>query len=192
MSKPQTHGHYSARKRRCIPASDWDGCRLCQSLSSPCSLRHVPGQQSVSPAVLENVTRYERQSKEHGLGVLDSQGLFLELVPLYFHYIHNIAHTIFHEPSFMRRLQDGRVSMIHVYAVCTRCTVIPRSLTLSLFLTSIISTESKDTPPIEYLKYPPMCPREALCDRRDPSLSRVHGLSELGNCTRVSFNRILL
>lgn len=119
MSKPQTHGHYtSARKRRCIVASDWDGCRLCQSLSSPCSLRQGHRRQSVSLAVLENVTRYERQSKEHGLGVLDSQELFLELVPLYFHYIHNIAHTIFHEPSFMRRLQVGRASMIHVYATC--------------------------------------------------------------------------
>lgn len=69
-------------------------------------------------AVPENPARGERQSKEYGLGVLGSQELFLELVPLYFHYIHNIAHTIFHEPSFMRRLKDGSASMIHVYAMC--------------------------------------------------------------------------
>lgn len=119
MSKPQTNGHYtSARKRRCIPASDWDGCRLCHSLSTTCSLRQGPDRPSVSPAVPENITRDGRQVKEHGLGVLGSQELFLELVPLYFYYIHNIAHTIFHEPSFMRRLQDGRASMIHVYAMC--------------------------------------------------------------------------
>jgi hypothetical protein len=49
---------------------------------------------------------------------MGSQELFSELVSLYFHYIHNIAHTVFHEPSFMRRLQDGTVSMIHVYAIC--------------------------------------------------------------------------
>jgi hypothetical protein len=88
MSKPQTNGHYtSARKRRCIPASDWDGCRLCHSLSTTCSLKQGPDRPSVSPAVPENSTRERRQVKEHGLGVLSSQELFLELVPLYF-YLH--------------------------------------------------------------------------------------------------------
>jgi hypothetical protein len=44
--------------------------------------------------------------------------VLLELVPLYFQYVHNIAHTIFHEPSFMQRLQEGKVSMTPVYAMC--------------------------------------------------------------------------
>ncbi|KAJ5989307.1 C6 transcription factor [Penicillium waksmanii] len=53
-----------------------------------------------------------------GRAALDSPELFVELVSLYFNYIHNIAHSVFHEPSFMRRLKHGNASLVHVYAMC--------------------------------------------------------------------------
>lgn len=142
--------------------------------------------QSVSPAVLENVTRYERRSKERGLGILASQELFPELVPLYFHYSRNIAHTIFHEPGFMRRLQDGRAFMIHVYAMCalTARYLTPGSLTISLFLTSIIANETKDTSPIEYLEITPHMPEGSSMRLRRSVVVAGACLSELGNRTR--------
>ncbi|GMF78644.1 unnamed protein product [Aspergillus oryzae] len=41
-----------------------------------------------------------------------------ELVGLYFRHIHNIAHTMFHEPSFMHHMREGTASMKHVYGMC--------------------------------------------------------------------------
>ena len=41
-----------------------------------------------------------------------------ELVRLYFRHIHNIAHTMFHELSFMHHMKEGTASMKHVYGMC--------------------------------------------------------------------------
>ncbi|KAF9894126.1 hypothetical protein FE257_009099 [Aspergillus nanangensis] len=85
-------------------------CATCRV----CSLSRGPTRRQLA----NNVARDGRETQENGIGAFGSQELFLEMVPLYFYHIHNIAHTIFHEPSFMRRLQDGSASMIHVYAMC--------------------------------------------------------------------------
>lgn len=52
------------------------------------------------------------------LYLLATPALFLELVTLYFRSIHNVAHTLFHEASFMRLLNEGRASLMHVHAMC--------------------------------------------------------------------------
>ncbi|ODM14251.1 hypothetical protein SI65_08402 [Aspergillus cristatus] len=44
--------------------------------------------------------------------------VLLELVSLYFRFVHNIAHTLFHEASFIRRFNEGRASLLHVHAMC--------------------------------------------------------------------------
>ncbi|OOQ85328.1 putative C6 transcription factor [Penicillium brasilianum] len=106
------------RKRRCIPSSTWDGCRLCQALSIPCTLRRNPTSLHVAVGTSVKATLDGRRDEDHVLGVFGSSDLVLELVPLYFQYVHNIAHTIFHEPSFMDRLREGKASMTHVYAMC--------------------------------------------------------------------------
>lgn len=80
------------------------------------------------------VTHDGRRDEDHVLGVFGSSELVLELVPLYFQYVHNIAHTIFHEPSFMDRLQEGKASMTHVYAMCA---LAARWVSSILFLANI-------------------------------------------------------
>lgn len=44
--------------------------------------------------------------------------VLLELVSLYFRFVHNVAHTLFHEASFIRRFNEGRASLLHVHAMC--------------------------------------------------------------------------
>ncbi|KAJ5757232.1 uncharacterized protein N7511_007414 [Penicillium nucicola] len=51
------------------------------------------------------------------MSVQTGQELYHELVPLYFRYIHNVAHTMFHEASFMRQLHEGQAPPILVYAM---------------------------------------------------------------------------
>lgn len=57
-------------------------------------------------------------NEEQSNAALNSPELFVELVSLYFNYIHNIAHSVFHEPSFMHRLKHGKAPLVHVYAMC--------------------------------------------------------------------------
>lgn len=50
--------------------------------------------------------------------LVTTPAVLIELVSLYFRFVHNIAHTLFHEASFIRRLNEGRASMLHVHAIC--------------------------------------------------------------------------
>jgi hypothetical protein len=47
------------------------------------------------------------------------QELYHELTPFYFRYIHNVAHTMIHEASFMHQLHEGKAPPILVYAMYT-------------------------------------------------------------------------
>lgn len=126
------------RKRRCVPV--WgDTCRLCQLLSTPCSLNSgsrqhpSPANSLVAPSKLTaklpdeellqnemdlNDDFFPSQFGPSYLRILGSRELFGELVPLYFRFIHNIAHTMFHVPSFMHRLNEGNACRVHVLAMC--------------------------------------------------------------------------
>lgn len=66
----------------------------------------------------QSTTGEDELNKKQRHGDLDSPELLSDLVCLYFRYIHNVAHSLFHEPSFMDRLKDGSASLIHVYAMC--------------------------------------------------------------------------
>ncbi|KAL4798491.1 hypothetical protein BDV19DRAFT_377018 [Aspergillus venezuelensis] len=107
-----------SRKRRCIPTSSGEPCQLCHSLGKPCSLSLVSRPTRVDreppPAVEERVSNASDDTTTE----LISRQLSIELVSLYFHYIHDIPHTIFHEPTFMRRINDGTAPMVHIYAMC--------------------------------------------------------------------------
>ncbi|KAL4808031.1 hypothetical protein BDV18DRAFT_158150 [Aspergillus unguis] len=108
-----------SRKRRCIPTDTGDGCRLCHAIAKPCSLsinQHAQKPSQHGPAIKEH--RRLSNASEGPLSVLASQQIWVELVHLYFRFIHDIPHTIFHEPTFFRRLNEGSANMIHVYAMC--------------------------------------------------------------------------
>ena len=51
------------------------------------------------------------------MSVQIGQELFHELTPLYFRYIHNVAHTMFHEASYMRQFHERKAPPILVYAM---------------------------------------------------------------------------
>ncbi|KAL4983693.1 hypothetical protein BDW68DRAFT_194215 [Aspergillus falconensis] len=112
-----------SRKRRCIPTPNGDGCQLCHETAKPCSLRIAS-----RPERVNNGGRYWSTGgngplnlpfnvSEVPLGGLASREIWVELVHLYFRFIHDIAHTVFHEPTFLRRLYDGTAPMIQVYAI---------------------------------------------------------------------------
>ncbi|KAL4954715.1 hypothetical protein BDW69DRAFT_162660 [Aspergillus filifer] len=107
-----------SRKRRCIPTSSGEPCQLCHSLGKSCSLslvsRPTRVDQEPPPAVEERLSN----ASDVTITGLVSRQLSIELVSLYFHYIHDIPHTIFHEPTFMRRIYDGTAPMVHIYAMC--------------------------------------------------------------------------
>ncbi|GFF29083.1 uncharacterized transcriptional regulatory protein C1327.01c [Aspergillus udagawae] len=132
------------RKRRCVPAGDkYNNCELCLSLAIPCSLSTEPGvfaaatngsaavshhpvaEKLPAPepprAQIKPVRRIQELPPVEpllDLYLLATPALFLELVSLYFRSIHNVAHTLFHEASFMRLLNEGRASLMHVHAMC--------------------------------------------------------------------------
>ncbi|KAL3464516.1 hypothetical protein BJX64DRAFT_92198 [Aspergillus heterothallicus] len=110
------------RKRRCIPTSKGAPCQLCHSLSIPCTLAHSPRLNIVNQwdgHIGANLDpRQQPIESASPLGVFASRELWAELVRIYFRFIHDIPHTIFHEPSFLRRLDDATASPIHIYAMC--------------------------------------------------------------------------
>ncbi|KAL5344027.1 hypothetical protein BJX70DRAFT_352417 [Aspergillus crustosus] len=110
-----------SRKRRCIPTADGDSCQLCRSLFKSCSLSPVArSNKGAVHGALRPTAESPRLSgsSEDRLGALASPGLCADLVHLYFRFIHNIPHTIFHEPTFLRRLDDSTAPTVHVYAMC--------------------------------------------------------------------------
>ncbi|KAL2820162.1 hypothetical protein BDW59DRAFT_164775 [Aspergillus cavernicola] len=110
-----------SRKRRCIPTSKGQACQLCLSLSAPCSLSLVPRPDTTIDRGGSSQTGRSRElppALDNHLGALASREVCVELVNLYFRFIHDIPHTIFHQPSFLHRLNEGTAPMIHVYAMC--------------------------------------------------------------------------
>ncbi|PLB50586.1 hypothetical protein P170DRAFT_381458 [Aspergillus steynii IBT 23096] len=103
-----------ARKRRCVPADRGSTCQMCLLLSIPCSLNSGSRLRIQPPNGLVGSS----QLTERSPSVDRSRELLYELVPLYFRFIHNIAHTMFHVPSFMRRLNEGKAFMVHIHAMC--------------------------------------------------------------------------
>ncbi|KAE8151848.1 hypothetical protein BDV25DRAFT_152054 [Aspergillus avenaceus] len=115
------------RKKRCIPSSEGYGCRLCHSLSVRCTLVRDPGPAKVTrglspvkrPPRANNSSIGPLLSEETGNpALLATHEALLEMVQLYFSRIHNIAHTMFHEPSFLKLLDEGKASMKLAYAMC--------------------------------------------------------------------------
>lgn len=59
-----------------------------------------------------------RPAKPQRSPLVTTPTVLLELVSLYFRFVHNVAHTLFHEASFIRRFNEGRASLLHVHAMC--------------------------------------------------------------------------
>ena len=89
-------------KRKCRSVRIGDSCNPCIRKSLPCSnrssrRRYQPHDNSLIPAPCDNIQ--PPYSDE-----------VIYLVDLYFDYIHDKPHTLFHEPSFKASVVDGTVS----------------------------------------------------------------------------------
>lgn len=73
---------------------------------------------SPSSHVLRSVRPQPQPQPPRSSPLVTTPVVLAELVSLYFRFVHNIAHTLFHEASFIRRLNEGRAPMLHVHAMC--------------------------------------------------------------------------
>jgi hypothetical protein len=62
-------------------------------------------------------TKYRFVSAEDLPGLLPPQALCEELTDLYFRYIHDTFHSLFHKPSCMRDISSGKVPHVILFAV---------------------------------------------------------------------------
>lgn len=73
---------------------------------------------SPSSQMLRSVRPQPQPQPPRSSPLVTTPVVIAELVSLYFRFVHNIAHTLFHEASFIRRLNEGRAPMLHVHAMC--------------------------------------------------------------------------
>jgi hypothetical protein len=106
------------RKRKCLTnPSDEDGnCQLCKQQSIPCSLTRrirqtrpiVCADDQLSPATTSCATASCVPSDGPVLPI-PPRPVLGELVELYFRFMHDGPHTLFHEPTFLSRLAQNMV-----------------------------------------------------------------------------------
>lgn len=73
---------------------------------------------AASPHVLRSVRPQPQPKPPRQSPLVTAPVVVSELVALYFRFVHNTAHTLFHEASFIRRLNEGRAPMLHIHAMC--------------------------------------------------------------------------
>lgn len=73
---------------------------------------------SASSHVLRSVRPQPQPKPPRQSPLVTAPVVVSELVALYFRFVHNTAHTLFHEASFIRRLNEGRAPTLHVHAMC--------------------------------------------------------------------------
>jgi hypothetical protein len=133
--------HHSIRKKRCIPTSPESigPCKLCQSLSAPCSLvpnfQHNPPiegllslpdtTQSIESAS-PSTQRYRDNHDPSHTSILPPKALLRDLINLYFRLIHNGPHTLFHEPTFHAEFESDNLPpylLLAIASVSARYTI---------------------------------------------------------------------
>jgi len=141
-----TKTHYRVRKKRCIPSDVSGSCHHCKGLSIPCSLssgdireHQFDGYVTNDTVMLHNgfksllqysprtipVLPPSRSTGTHSLfeivpkisSLIPRKSIVAELVDLYFQFIHNTAHTLFHVPSFYLDFEAGTVPELVLLAI---------------------------------------------------------------------------
>lgn len=111
----------SERRRRCeIRASG--SCTYCMARGLRCTLGRLTGHAAAEDLGLSppdaNLTRSSTVYRE-GMGSSNpsSQSLCAELVKLYFDYVHDQFHSLFHQPSFEKEMNRGEAPRILLYGM---------------------------------------------------------------------------
>ncbi|OQE29812.1 hypothetical protein PENSTE_c002G04501 [Penicillium steckii] len=105
------------RRRRCeIPVSG-ASCKYCSDRGLACS----NSEPSRGPQINDQLEHFTSQSSLCVATPIfppqDDQGLCTELVQLYFDYVHDQFHTLFHQPTFMNDLSQHKAPPILVHGM---------------------------------------------------------------------------
>ena len=134
------------RKRKCIVQKEGERCTLCASKGLQCSSasRSANAGVAMSPhspdigshASPSSANSFPVSESINGARSLDSalildEALRNELVDLYFTYMHDTQHALFHRPTFIMEQRQGRAPLYLVYAMmalAARYSLFPLSL----------------------------------------------------------------
>lgn len=103
----------SERRRRCESRAPGLACRFCVARGLSCS-SGGSGKGVHGHDVPFSNTFYPRQTDNR---LLPTKSLCAELVQLYFDYVHDQFHTLFHPPSFEEDMNRGQVPPILLYGM---------------------------------------------------------------------------
>lgn len=111
----------SERRRRC-EVRESGSCTYCIARGLRCTLGRLTGHTAAEDVGLsppdENLTWSSTVQRE-GMGSSHptSRSLCAELVKLYFDYVHDQFHSLFHQPSFEKEMARGEAPRILLYGM---------------------------------------------------------------------------
>ena len=103
------------RRRRCETASPGQACLHCQDRDVRCSFTAKANASNgiwSSPPISPTTTEFELTRCQSISTQLPARPLCVELVDLYFRYIHDTFHSIFHRPSLMDEVEAGTIPKV--------------------------------------------------------------------------------
>ena len=105
---------HRTRRKKCIVIPGSCRCVLCESQNIICSKT-----KSIEASIHRLVKHESQPTVTHsGKGTsLWAKSLCIELVELYFRYIHDQFHSLFHKTSFLNDLEHGQAPMVLVYGM---------------------------------------------------------------------------
>lgn len=108
------------RRRKCEPTTSDAPCVYCKKRNVKCSFEgsvHDDGAWFQTTSQSPTNGDYELARCQSISTQLPSRPLCIELVGLYFRYIHDTFHSLFHQPSVMQDVADGTIPKVHLFAM---------------------------------------------------------------------------
>jgi Fungal specific transcription factor domain len=112
------------RRRKCIVASPGEKCIYCKQRHIPCSLTASPKASTngtswplVSPTSPTTGDEFELHRCQSIATNLPPRPLCITLTELYFQYIHDTFHSIFHRPSVLEDVANGTLPDVLLFGI---------------------------------------------------------------------------
>ncbi|KAK2602028.1 hypothetical protein QQS21_004455 [Conoideocrella luteorostrata] len=123
-SRPVSHKEARTRRRKCKIIPGHLRCQICETQNLVCSRAGtLAGASYRSPGEARQQIQHQtvvvpahENATSASVGIWD-KSVCVELVDLYFTYIHDQFHSMFHRPSFMLDLQQNKAPNVIVYAM---------------------------------------------------------------------------
>ncbi|ATY66663.1 Fungal specific transcription factor [Cordyceps militaris] len=168
-----THGHRRTRRRKCIRSQQGLTCDYCAARGLDC---HLSAETVFQSDGYETIVPWRSHALTHKSKLLPPTDLCLELIHLYFRYVHVSFHVLFHKPSFLDAYARGSLPRILLLAVMGLAARFARHASLAA------------TPPRErgrrFVKE-----AERLLDLHDMSLTTIQACLMLGAAAVVEGGR---